>query len=415
MPADVNLLLLWETLTHCAEPGDSNIVLEKLGADTAHISLENKETEAAKREHAEGKYRVKLDGRSLPEPHPTWPKDFQLHVDEGQGFFYVLQSKDSQPSNDEDVYMTSFAPGEPKTRIGEFGYRYACGSRARDASGNLVGQENDQIEFNYAEHKMMGEMLSLKWSKTESTSGTRELTLPNGVKLSYGEINGLGGDFFGSYHPVCTGKDFGQQCQYFMDVFDTLGKSGKALSEVDSLRQNREEEVEAIAKAISTGQSTFEAYKSLKREGVISGLSEEDEEVTLITMKGEGPSYLRLAQINLDHFGKDAVTAYNAGHYCALKTASEGQLETAYAMNAFADHYLGDCFASGHYRTPRRRLHGSETFFGAAWSAVSGVVQNVAAGHLKKFYEGAMKIMVPDLCAMVSVTGILRSRSGHTY
>ena len=399
--ADVNLLLLWDTLSHCAEPSDSNIVHEILGVDPTHVSLEKKAILAAENEHAEGKYRVKFDGFSFPERDSTWPEAFQLHVDKDQGYFYVLQSKDSQPSDDEDINDTSFAPGDPKTRIGEFGYRYACGSEARDANGNLIGNENDQIEFNYAEHKMMGEMLLLKWPKTNPTAGDKELTLPNGVRLSYGEINGLGGDFFGSYHPVCTGKDFEQQCQYFMDAFDTLGQSGKALEEVANLRQNRKEEVEAIAKAVNNGESTFDVYKSLKRDGIVPGISQEDQEVSLITMKGEGPSYLRLAQINLDHFGKDAVTAYNAGHYCALKKAAEGQLELAYAMNAFADHYLGDCYASGHYRTPRRRLHGSETAIGAAWSAVSGVVQNVAAGNFKKFYEGVMKIMAPDLCAMV--------------
>lgn len=415
VPADINLLLLWETLTHCAEPGDSNIVLEKLEANTAQISLKKKEKEAAEKEHAEGKYRVKFDGRSLPEPHPTWPEAFQLHVDEGQRFFYVLQTKDSQPSDDEDVFPTSFAHGDPKTRIGEFGYYYACGSQARDANGNMVGQENDQIEFNYAEHKMMGEKLSLKWSDTESTPGTTELELPNKVKLSYGEINGLGGDFFGSYHPICTGKDFDQQCQYFMDAFDTLGKSGKALDEVDNLRQNRKEEVEAIAKAVSDGTSTFQAYKGLKREGVIPGLSKEDQDVSWITMKGEGPSYLRLAQINLDHFGRDAATAYNAGHYCAMKEAAEGELKTAYAMNAFADHYLGDCFASGHYRTPRRTLHGSETAFQAGFAAVTGVAQNVAVGNFSTFYQGAMKIMAPDLCAMVSMTRNFCPRASHTY
>ena len=82
-----------------------------------------------------------------------------------------------------DFFPTLFAHGDPKPRIGEFRYRYVCGNEARDADDNLVGQENDQIEFNYAEHKMVGEMLSLKWSKIDPTSGTRELTLPNGVQV----------------------------------------------------------------------------------------------------------------------------------------------------------------------------------------------------------------------------------------
>ena len=415
VPADTNLLLLWDTLSHCAEPSDSNLVLEKLNVDSAQISLEKKEKEAAEKEFAEGKYRVKFDGHGLPERHSTWPEAFQLRVDESQEFFYVLKTTDSNPEDDGDVYSTSFAPGDRKTRLGEFGYRYACGSQARDERGNLVGKENTEIEFNYAEHKLMGEMLQLKWSTGEQTSGLKELRLPNGVKLSYGEINGLGGDFFGSYNPVCTGKDLEQQCKYFMKAFDTLGQSGKALDEVSELRKNRQEEVDAIQKAVDSGQSTFTAYKGLKKDSAIPGLSKEDVEISKITFSGEGPMYLRLAQINLDHFGRDAVTAYNAGHYCALQKAAAGELELAYAMNAFADHYLGDCFASGHYRTPRRTLHGSETAFGAAWSAISGVVQNIAAGNMKTFYEGVMKVMAPDLCAMVSTLKSPLSTTSSSY
>ena len=71
------------------------------------------------------------------------------------------------------------------------------------------------------------------------------------------------------------------------------------------------------------------------------------------------PGYLGLAQINWDHFGKDARTAYNAGHATALQIAADGDLEGAYALNAFADHFLQDCFSAGHLRTPRRFLHRS--------------------------------------------------------
>ena len=69
------------------------------------------------------------------------------------------------------------------------------------------------------------------------------------------------------------------------------------------------------------------------------------------------PGYLGLAKINWDHFGADARTAYNAGHRTALEAAVKGDLEDAYTMNAFADHFLEDSFSAGHLRTPRRLLH----------------------------------------------------------
>ena len=69
------------------------------------------------------------------------------------------------------------------------------------------------------------------------------------------------------------------------------------------------------------------------------------------------PSYLGLARINLDHFGSDARTAYNAGHAMALQAAAGGDLQRAYTLNAFADHFLECAFESGYLRTPRRGLH----------------------------------------------------------
>ena len=70
------------------------------------------------------------------------------------------------------------------------------------------------------------------------------------------------------------------------------------------------------------------------------------------------PGYLGLAQINWDHFGPDARTAYNAGHAVALVAAAViGDLNYAYTLNAFADHFLEDSFSAGHMRTPLRMLH----------------------------------------------------------
>lgn len=69
------------------------------------------------------------------------------------------------------------------------------------------------------------------------------------------------------------------------------------------------------------------------------------------------PSYLGLARKNWDHFGPDARITYNAGHATALQVAANGDLEKAYTLNAFADHFLEDSFSSGHLRTPRRGLH----------------------------------------------------------
>jgi hypothetical protein len=395
--------LLFDTLSHCAEPADAEAILSKIEGD-ASTSLAQKERETSEQEHAEGRYRVNFKGRSYPERHHTWPEDFLLHVDDKEEFYYVLRSEKAQPEDDDQMYPTMVAPDDSKTRIGEFGLRHECDSRARDKDNNLIGKANNQIEFNYAEHKMIGEMLHLRWSKTETRLGTTELQLPNDVKLTYGQINGLGGDFFGGYNPVSNGKTLEEQCKFFQEAFNTLADSNGAKKKVEQLLIGRKDEVDAIAKAVDGGLSTFEAYKGLNKPAFF-GLSQDDVNDQINTASGAGLSYLRLAQVNFDHFGQDAVTAYNAGHYCALKTAAGGNLELAYAMNAFADHYLGDCFASGHFRTPRRALHGSTKAFGAAWDAFSGGIQTALVGG--GFTSGLMKVMAPDLLSMVSMIELI--------
>jgi hypothetical protein len=48
-------------------------------------------------------------------------------------------------------------------------------------------------------------------------------------------------------------------------------------------------------------------------------------------------------------------------HAVACQMAASGEtndtLMFAYAMNAFADHFLEDSFSAGHMRTPRRYCH----------------------------------------------------------
>ena len=79
--------------------------------------------------------------------------------------------------------------------------------------------------------------------------------------------------------------------------------------------------------------------------------------------------YLNLAAENWDHFTGFAIIAYRAGHEIAMDKAAqikgagvsaeeaEARLEEAYAINAFADHFLTDLFSAGHMRAPRRELY----------------------------------------------------------
>ncbi len=70
--------------------------------------------------------------------------------------------------------------------------------------------------------------------------------------------------------------------------------------------------------------------------------------------------YLKMASYNYDHFGKHALKTYMTAHALALELASkantEAELNNAYFVEGFADHFLTDLFAAGHLRTPRAEV-----------------------------------------------------------
>jgi len=247
---------------------------------------------------------------------------------------------------------------------------------ARDENGSMImrAPHLHVDHFDYAEHMYLGNQLRLDFGKDKLLAAEKLLKLENGLELTHGQINGPGGDFFGGFKPICQGDDFKEQRELFTQAYNCSGKDPNAIEETHQIIDTRKEEVETIGAAIrSEGKiSAAAAYKKMaadaanndsrvffghKEDLVLQGIT-----VTLAEWSQyQAPAYIRLAQLNLDHFGEDAHTTYNAGHHCAMAKAAEGgsleNLEIAYAMNAFADHYFGDCFAAGHMCTPRGFLH----------------------------------------------------------
>jgi hypothetical protein len=74
-----------------------------------------------------------------------------------------------------------------------------------------------------------------------------------------------------------------------------------------------------------------------------------------------GGRYLALAAENEPHFtvtdeGKDNLHHWRVLHGRAIRAARAGDANLAWALNAFADHYLTDAFSGGHLRVPRSDL-----------------------------------------------------------
>ncbi|KAI1171066.1 hypothetical protein F4777DRAFT_566875 [Nemania sp. FL0916] len=220
-----------------------------------------------------------------------------------------------------------------------------------------VVKKNERGDFEDAEHRWLGDSINLQWSDGNTYQGADlPLALPNGLNLTYGEINGLGGDFYATVNPISDGETLDQQMEYFLAAFDALATdTSRQPDEAQEILELLQEEVDTLNAAIEMGEDPSVAYSTLPDQ------TASFEEIT-ITRGSDYPSYLGLALINYDHFGEDARTAYNAAHYAALTQAAGGapnDLNIAYAMNAFADHFLEDSFSAGHARTPRRLLHGS--------------------------------------------------------
>ncbi|MBK5525728.1 phospholipase [Pseudomonas sp. TH08] len=222
-----------------------------------------------------------------------------------------------------------------------------------------------QARFEGGEHTAIGDNTLLRFVENAQPLLAQNvpLHLPNGLSLTYGQVLALGGDFYGiPDRPVSEGATPVDRLQRFNAAFDSLAVLPAARAEATQILAVMQKEIDAVKQAIKDGKQPHEAYDALG-----DTLSEEWNKITgggsFVSALFPLGRYLKLAANNADHFGEWAKLAYIAGHTAALQTAiaaranhDEQQLERAYAMNAFADHFLTDLFSSGHLRVPRKEL-----------------------------------------------------------
>ena len=376
---------LWEAITHCVsptapvtfsmEPG----LVAKAEVQTPEDRSADPEQQSARNppvSHVCTTRHHKCDELKPETPVPIYvefdddgsiPKKYKITVEkDSEGNDIIMYTDPSQTSTISNTEEPQYPEADMRTGAPRFqlGRKYKL---VLNEKGDLIvrAAEAHFDKYMYAEHCMLGNDLHLKWDKgTAYRAEDKKITLQNGLQLTYGQINGLGGDFFGTYKPICMGKDLDEQHELFIAAYNCLAKNPRTLSELPLILETREAELKAIDFARRNNHPTSEAYAKLA-DGVGFFQSEEVSLQKITNGRdffGEfaAPGVIRLAQLNLDHFGSDAHTAYNAGHHCAMSAAVAGDLDTAYGMNAFADHYLGDCFAAGHIRTPRRYLHAGD-------------------------------------------------------
>jgi hypothetical protein len=191
--------------------------------------------------------------------------------------------------------------------------------------------------------------------------------LVQGVRLTYGHVVALGGDFYGVPNaPICLAANGADRQNRFLSALATLLAPTNvfgppvAAADLQKVVGLIDAEVAALQPAVRNPSPTgaSDVYKS--GSGVSNAWA------TIYTLG----TYLALSGSNFDHFGLNAQLAYLAGHRVAITRAilahnrsplvpggPPANLNDAYAANAFADHFLTDLFSAGHLRTPRKELH----------------------------------------------------------
>ncbi|KZT39493.1 hypothetical protein SISSUDRAFT_984700 [Sistotremastrum suecicum HHB10207 ss-3] len=210
---------------------------------------------------------------------------------------------------------------------------------------------NLNIGFKYLPYSFIGDAITLTLANGKKVAASyHTLRLRKDLRLTYGQIISLARDFYGTYEPISDGATEEARGERFIAAFNTLANGEPhRLSEAMDILDVLQKEIDEVNEALDNHQNPSFVYSRLP------DLSSELASIT--SGRKDIPGYVELARMNWDCFGEDALIAYRTGHSVAISKAINDDLEGAYAMNAFADRFLGSCFSAGFLRTSRRLLH----------------------------------------------------------
>jgi hypothetical protein len=227
---------------------------------------------------------------------------------------------------------------------------------------------NSSSGFTSAEHTILGDSIKLYFAPQDPGQKGMPLQMPNGLKVTYGDIVSVGDFYEIPGQPVSLGKSDSDRKARFLAAFNSFALNASVINEATQILAVIHNEKTTIDEAIKKGQKAEDVYKEIA--------SDLDRQFNCITGGGCATKtwwltpgrYLTLANEDYDHFGANAWLTYQTGHEMALQQAADAhqtsdlkKLEIAYAMNAFACHFLSDRFSSGHIRTPRTELPANTT------------------------------------------------------
>ncbi|KAJ5358255.1 hypothetical protein N7541_005413 [Penicillium brevicompactum] len=205
------------------------------------------------------------------------------------------------------------------------------------------------------DHILLGDAVELKLESGSRPAKDVRFKLESELNLTYGEISALAGDFYGTWSPISDPPNEDERTRRFISAWDSLAKKSTLQpKEGEKIMKIIKDQHHAVGKAIKEAKPISDVYADAKWN--LNFLAATQDRAKL----GQA-TYYDLAMLDWDHFGSDAEIAYKTGHFAAMEVATSKKepatLYAAYAMNAFADHFLQDSFSAGHVRTPRRALH----------------------------------------------------------
>ena len=230
-------------------------------------------------------------------------------------------------------------------------------------SHSIFAKDFIHSTFMSAEHMIIGDEIFISLNKNQEGQKKLLLSLPNGLQLTYGDIVAMG-DFYGNpEEPITLGETVDERKTRFIKAFNSFAVDSSATLEVQNIVNIMHDEANTIEEALKQGKSIEEVYKQISHQLDIDYNCATGGGCSTYTWWLTPGRYISLMNMNYDHFGDNAIIAYQAGHEIALQEALHAhqtqdiqRLQKAYAMNAFACHFLTDRFASGHIRTPRYEL-----------------------------------------------------------
>ena len=235
---------------------------------------------------------------------------------------------------------------------------------------DAIGQEGkmsvvaEYAELHSSDNRVSSPINDIETASSNTATDIQLITLPNGIKLAFGHIVALAGDYYGVpeepiIHTTKKGKDT-RKCrrERFLTSHGTLAHAeyAKVKRESDELISIMKEEEQLIDEAIKNSREVSEKEfgdLNAKYDRVLGGS-------WIMGVPMKFGRMMKLAVQNFDHFQPFAREAYEIGHELALEKAREasrankeirkGIVHEAYSIEAFACHFLTDSFASGHMR-----------------------------------------------------------------